>query len=282
MPLRWLFRRFVHNAAKAKAAETVRRAASAASSPSDAAPQQAEPSEDDHCRAAVLFDLPVELEAFLPRLRGVVTNRAAGLDVHVGGLAGKRIAAAVQSEDPDSAARSVATLAAGHQPALIVAAGQACGLIDSVRVGDVLLASEVVDDRGGHFSIEMNADPDEHVHVARLVSLAELPSTPAAKRELAQQSSSSAVDRTSFAAGNACRQAGVPFLAVRVIREAVDDVLPRDVEHLLAQESIIGKAGAFTGALWRRPGSFKDLWRLKERSITAADRLSALLTRLLS
>ena len=81
----------------------------------------------------------------------------------------------------------------------------------------------------------------------------------------------------SFAVAEVCRARHVRFLAVRVINDAVDDELPRDVEHLLDQKTHAGRFGAVTGAVWRRPGSVKDLWKLRERATSASTRLGKFL-----
>ena len=281
MPLRWLLRRSVQKAARAQAGETIRRAAASAVPAGRALPAPGEHRDDAPCRAAILFDLPVQVEAFVAKLQGVVTNRAPGLDVHIGGLAGRQIAAAVGGEKPHQPHRMIETVVAGHRPDVVVAAGQVCGLTESLGVGDIVVADELTNDRGGQLAIPLQAAPTARVHVGRIVTIAALPHEPAAKRELARRTGAVAADSVSFAFGEACRREGVPFMAVRVLTQAVDEAIDREVVHLLAQKTVVAKTGAFTGALWRRPGSIKELWRLKERSFETSDRLAAFLVSVL-
>ncbi|OHB84476.1 MAG: hypothetical protein A2V98_15340 [Planctomycetes bacterium RBG_16_64_12] len=66
-------------------------------------------------------------------------------------------------------------------------------------------------------------------------------------------------------------------MAVRVISDAVDDELPRDVKRLIEQQTRAAKLGAVVGAVWNRPSSVKDLWKLREDALVASDRLAQFL-----
>ena len=81
----------------------------------------------------------------------------------------------------------------------------------------------------------------------------------------------------SYAVAEACRIANVPFMAIRIISDAIDDEPPPEIEHLLAQKSLAGKIGAATGAILRRFSAAKDLWRLREDALKASDRLAKFL-----
>ena len=79
-----------------------------------------------------------------------------------------------------------------------------------------------------------------------------------------------------------CRKLKSKFLAVRIISDTVDDVLPKEIENLLDQSSLAGKLGAVAGAILNRPSSVKDMWRLREAAIKASDRLAKFLTGVMS
>ena len=64
------------------------------------------------------------------------------------------------------------------------------------------------------------------------------------------------------------------FLSVRIISDGLDDRLPPEVERMLDQHSLAGKLGAATRAIFQRPGSVKDMWKLQEIAHRASDRLA--------
>ena len=70
-------------------------------------------------------------------------------------------------------------------------------------------------------------------------------------------------------------------MAVRVISDAAQDELPRDVERLIERPTMAGKLGAAAGAIVRRPNSVKDFWNLKEQALVATDRLATFLLSLM-
>ena len=78
----------------------------------------------------------------------------------------------------------------------------------------------------------------------------------------------SAVGRSNFPKGSS-------------INDTADEELPLDVEHLLVQKSGAAQWGAAVGAIWRRPGSVKDVYQLRENALVAAERLAKFLTILL-
>ena len=45
----------------------------------------------------------------------------------------------------------------------------------------------------------------------------------------------------SMAVANLCQQANIPCLSVRIISDTVDDILPPEIEMLLAEKSLVGK-----------------------------------------
>jgi adenosylhomocysteine nucleosidase len=100
---------------------------------------------------------------------------------------------------------------------------------------------------------------------------------PEERKALAEKYSALVCDMESFAVAEACREQGVPFLAVRVISDAVDDQLPPEIEHLLKQKSLAGKLGAAAGAVLQRFSAAKDLWKLREDALKASDRLAKFL-----
>ncbi len=77
-----------------------------------------------------------------------------------------------------------------------------------------------------------------------------------------------------------CAERLVRFLSVRVISDDARTDLPREVAALLTQSGSY-RIGAALRAIWNRPSSVKDFWRLHEQALESADRLAKFLVRCL-
>ncbi len=105
---------------------------------------------------------------------------------------------------------------------------------------------------------------------------------PEEKRALGEKYAALAADMETLAVAEVCRRRETPFLAVRVVHDAADDALPRDVEKLLAQRSGAARLGAAVGSILKRPSSVMDLLRLQQRAVEASDRLAQFLAALMT
>ena len=77
----------------------------------------------------------------------------------------------------------------------------------------------------------------------------------------------------SSAVAAACHEKLVRFLAVRVISDDAHTDLPREVASVIAHGGGSYRVGAALRAVWQRPSSVKDFWKLYEHAIEAAGRL---------
>ena len=66
------------------------------------------------------------------------------------------------------------------------------------------------------------------------------------------------------------------------ISDAVDDRLPREIQHLARQRSGAGRLGAALATLLDRPGSLKEMLKLSQDALAASERLAKFLARLIS
>jgi adenosylhomocysteine nucleosidase len=80
----------------------------------------------------------------------------------------------------------------------------------------------------------------------------------------------------SLAVAEVCRELKRRFLSVRVISDDLETDLPPEVLSVLGSTRTF-RAGAALGALWKRPGSIRDLWKLREQAHDAAERLATFL-----
>jgi adenosylhomocysteine nucleosidase len=239
------------------------------------------------CEAVFLFALGIESGGLVDRLKGAENSRHAHGVEHAGRLEGREVAIVEGGVGGQAAARAAAEVIRFYQPRWVVSAGFAGGLNESLRRGHIVLADEVVNLRGERLAVGLKLDAaslaaTKGLHVGRLLTVDSIVRRPDDRRRLAAEHQAIGCDMESYAIAEICRQQGVPFLAVRIISDAVDDVLPPEIEHLVAQKSLAGKLGAAAGAIYKRWGAAKDLWQLREDAIKASDRLAKFLASMLS
>jgi adenosylhomocysteine nucleosidase len=230
----------------------------------------------------IVFALPIEAGGTVDLLSGLRVTRAAGFTVRQGQRGGRSVVLIESGVGRDHAARATHALIDAHRPRRVFSAGFAGALDADLRRGDLVVADRLIDAQGRQWT----AGPDElppwlagmqGLRVGRLLTFDRVVATPAEKRALGQEHQALAVDMESLAVAEVCRERGVPFLAVRVISDTIDDEIPPEIEKLLAQKSTAGKFGAALGSLWRRPSSVKDMLRLQQQALAASDRLAQFL-----
>jgi adenosylhomocysteine nucleosidase len=172
-----------------------------------------------------------------------------------------------------------------YEPKLMIFAGFAGALSEGLGVGDVLLADEVIDERGQCWRTTWPATLPEGrwsppLHRGRLLTMDRLIATPEEKRQLATQQQAAAVDMESsyFAARSA--KAGVPFACVRAISDDVTTGLSPALVSLLS-----GGSASWWRAFWmlaRKPSMFRELRRLARDTKQASTQLGKSLGELLT
>ena len=85
-----------------------------------------------------------------------------------------------------------------------------------------------------------------------------------------------AVDMESLAVAQVCRDTKTKFLAVRVVSDDLSADLPAEILSVVGSTGTM-RVGAALGSIWKRPGSLKDMWKLRETAHAAADRLATFL-----
>ena len=79
-----------------------------------------------------------------------------------------------------------------------------------------------------------------------------------------------------YAIASVCRDRKSKFLAIRAVSDDLSEDLPEEIMSLMGETGTV-RIGAVVGALWKRPGSYKDMWRLREHAIVAGERLASFL-----
>jgi len=241
-------------------------------------PEEEQKPDFTHAHVGIVHATAMEVAPFLERCERVRKYSGGDL-VFRGGLMGEiRIALAQSGMGPKLATRATKALIDGHSPAWIISAGFSGALQAKMKIGDVVVANSVVDTAGTELAIDLKMEPNPAtgLHVGRLLMVDRIVRTIAEKKALAEQHAAIAVDMESLAVAQVCRASKIRFLAVRVISDDLSADLPAEVVSVVGSSGTV-RLGAAVGALFKRPGSAKDLWRLREQGMDAADRLATFL-----
>lgn len=231
----------------------------------------------------VVFALSVESGGIVDLLQERITTRCHSHTEHRGQLNGRQVLVAESGVGQGAAKTATADIVRLYQPNWVISAGFAGALQPELRRGHILMADDVCDTTGKRLSIGLTVDrasieASPALHVGRLLTVDQLIRTRPQKEQLGAHHEALACDMETLAIAEACQKTGTKFMSVRIISDSMDDELPKEIESLLAQDSLVGKIGAAAGAIVNRPSSIKDMWKLKEDALKATDRLARFLT----
>jgi adenosylhomocysteine nucleosidase len=291
MLLRWLVQNYLRDAAEGKVREVI-------SGVVQREPNQRHAAKDDlttgdeesasgepgivPCEAAILFGSSLEAGGLIDALKGSETSRHAHGIEHAGKLDGREVVIIESGVGGKAATRAAREVIRFYEPRWVISAGFAAALQEDLRRGHVLMADEVASPAGEKLAIGIKLEPHvaeatRGLHVGRLLTIDNVIRKPAERRQLHEQHQALACDMETFAVAAACRDVGARLISVRLITDGVDDELPPEIEHLLAQKTIAAKIGATAGALLNRFSAAKDLWQLREDAMKGSDRLAKFL-----
>jgi adenosylhomocysteine nucleosidase len=231
-----------------------------------------------HADIGIVCALAIELSAFLDRCDRVRKYKGGDFVFRGGRYDEIRIAIVQTGLGFARARRATQALLDAHSPAWVISAGFSGALKPEIKVGHIVMADSIVDTHGHELRLDLNmpADPEKGLHVGRLVNTDEIVRTVAEKKSLAEQHGGVAVDLESLAVAQMCRERETRFLAVRVISDDLSADLPPEVLSVIGSTGSI-RLGAALGAVWKRPGSVKEMWQLRETAHSAAGRLATFL-----
>lgn len=281
MWLRWVVSNLLNEMAEEKMQQAVERAkqfVQTARGPRPG-PDPAAASAESAPEVALMFALGLESGGLVDRTTQVVTTQCATFVERLGMLDGRPVVIAESGVGRPAARQATEDLIKIHHPQWIVATGFAGALVPTLKFGHILMANSIVDcehqslDVGFHIAPQV-VEATPSLQVGRLLTIDQLVRQRAEKERLATEFGAVACDMETMAIAQVCRQRQVRFLAVRIVSDGLDDQLTPEVEHMLDQQSLAGKLGAATRAIFQRPGSIKDMWKLQETARRASDRLA--------
>ena len=183
--------------------------------------------------------------------------------------------------------RSVAAIANGAGAerafAAVILAGQIsavcntgfCGALDeTLRIGDVVVATEVTNDMRTWAA----DDPMGYPGVARgsVVSINHVAQTAAEKREL-RATGGSVVEMEAAGVARAAEDLGIPFFCVRAVSDLATEDFANDFNAALTPEGEFSVARLIAGALSNPVERFGELLRLQRRTALASKKLGEFL-----
>lgn len=226
----------------------------------------------------IVAAMPIEVAPLLARLKNPRTYRGPRWSISEGECSGKVVAVVVAGMGEASARRGVEVLVAGHRPRWVVSAGFGGALDPDLRRYQFVLASRVLVASGGLPAIEADArlpGPEGVAYPVRpgvIVTLDRILRTAEEKAELRARTSADVVDMETYAVASFCAERSIPFVGLRVVSDEAGEELPPEILAVVGPTGGF-RLGAAMGAFWRRPGSIKDLLRLREQANEAARRL---------
>jgi adenosylhomocysteine nucleosidase len=231
-----------------------------------------------HADIGLVCALAIEVNPLLDRCKRVRKYTGGKFTFRGGVYDGIRLALVQSGMGFNGARRATLALLDAHTPNWVLSVGFAGALRDDMKPGDIVLADSIVDTHGQELAVDvgMPADPARGLFVGRFVTADSMARTVIEKRQLAADHHAIAVDMESLAVAQVCRDARKRFLAVRVVSDDLSADLPAEILSILGPTGSL-RAGAALGAVWKRPGSIKDMWQLRQRANKAAERLATFL-----
>lgn len=230
-----------------------------------------------HADIGIVTALPIELGEFLTRCQRV--NHYKGEFHFRGGRYDDiRIAVVESGLGFVRARRATMALIDAHTPRWILSCGFSGALQPEMKIGHIAVADAIVDQHGQEQKLpgSFPADPENGLHVGRLLTADEMIRTVAEKKSLAEKHEAIAVDMESLAVAQIAAEKKVRFMSVRAISDDMSSDLPPEILSILGSTGAV-RVGAALGSLVKRPGSFKDMMHLRENAHIAARSLATFL-----
>jgi nucleoside phosphorylase len=172
-----------------------------------------------------------------------------------------------------------------YRPRMILSAGFCAGLRTEHVVGDLFLATEMVDTLGGVWPTTWPGDLppgrwEPPLHRGRLLTVSGVVGTPDEKHALGEKYDALGADMESATVAKACAERGVPFGCLRAVSDtAAEGLSPRLVSALAG-----GRVSPFRlmAGVVRSPHMVGELWRLARNTSKAGRQLAAALGEVLT
>ncbi len=231
-----------------------------------------------HADIGLVAALPIEVAAFMDRCDRVKKYKGNGL-VFRGGKYDQIKIACVEGGMGFARARTATqALIDAHSPGWILSVGFSGALHEEMHCGDIVMANAICDTHGQQLFVDlkMQSNPQAGLYVGKVLTVDHVVRSVDEKRELAAKYEAIACDLESLAVAQVCRDSKVKFMAIRVISDDLTADLPPEILSVVGATGAV-RIGAALGALWKRPSSVGDMWKLRDHANKAAVKLATFL-----
>jgi adenosylhomocysteine nucleosidase len=198
-------------------------------------------------------------------------------ELHALRLAGMPFLLAVAGAGAENSLRAAEHLAANYALCGLVTLGFAGGLVDGLKVADVLLADRVVDQvTQESFVCDTDLLPVRFTRRGALLSASSVVATSEEKHRMGEQWHAVAVDMESAGVARAALRAGLPFAALKAITDSAEQSLSIDFDRCRSEDKSYS-VWAIVCQAFRSFRGAGDLWRLARNARKAASALAAAL-----
>lgn len=231
-----------------------------------------------HADIGIVAALPIEMGAFLDRCEHQRKYSGGGFVFRGGRYDGIRIVVAESGLGFAKARKATQALLDAHTPHWLLSCGFAGGLLPQMKIGDIVIADSLLDTHGQQLNVDVNmpADPEHGLFVGRVLTVDRMVRKVEEKQALAEEFGAIAVEMESLAVAQVARDRGTRFLTVRAISDDLSADLPPEVLSVVGSTGTM-RLGAALGSIWKRPGSVKEMWQLRESAMKASEQLASFL-----
>lgn len=236
--------------------------------------------ETDNTRAdiGIVSALPIELGQFMDRCERVKHYKGGDLTFRGGRYDGIRIVVAESGMGYARARKATQAMIDAHAPKWILSSGFAGALLPTMKLGEIVMANEIVDQHGQQIFINLTLASDEAngLYVGRILTADEMVRTVEEKKQLHEKHEVIAVDMESLAVAQVAAETKTGFMAVRVISDDMSADLPSEILSVIGDTGAV-RVGAALTSLFKRPESLKDMLHLRTNALAAAKSLATFL-----
>ena len=224
--------------------------------------------------SVVLFALAREHMQFLPRFGSLETVGGLPCRAWKGQTAQGECLVLETGIGKERVLQALEAAVGDAQPRQLIFAGFAGGLDPTLKIGEVVVAHEAMNEQGHRWR-----SPLPLPHSQRLLSVDRIVGTPEEKHSLHASHGAAAVDMESAAFAEWCDARRLPWTCVRAISDTADATLSPDLVALMSGGRIA--PFRFLWSLIRRPGFLREVLRLARDTRHAAEGLAEELGKML-